>query len=88
MDSKFIVSLVCGKLNRNDCADNNLTEILSLTGFRTFPMKYVLRPAIRRASSRFSPYPRSTSNSPFRNDNVASEMCTLLKKEYHSFNLF
>lgn len=53
---------------------------LALTGFRTFAIKYVLRPAIRRASSRFSPYAGSTSNSPLRYASVLSEMCTRLKR--------
>lgn len=52
----------------------------SLTGLSTFVMKYVFRPAILKASSRFSPNAGSTSNSPLRKLMVFSEMCTRLLK--------
>jgi hypothetical protein len=54
----------------------------SLTGLSTFVMKYVFRPAILRASSLFSPYAGSTSNSPCRKFNVFSEMCTRLLEKF------
>lgn len=49
-----------------------------LTGLRTDLMKYVFRPAILKASSRFSPNAGSTSNSPCRKLKVFSEMWTRL----------
>jgi hypothetical protein len=50
----------------------------TLTGLRTFVIKYVLSPAILRDSSRFSPKAGSTSNSPFKKLKVFSDMCTRL----------
>lgn len=49
-----------------------------LTGLSTFVMKNVFRPAILKASSRFSPNAGSTSNSPCRKLRVFSEMWTRL----------
>lgn len=55
---------------------------MNLTGINTLEMKYVLRPAIRNASSRRSPKAGSTSNSPLRKLKVMFEMWTRLKENY------
>lgn len=52
-----------------------------ITGLIVFMMKKVFMLAILRASSRRSPYPGSTSNSPFKKLNVFSDMCTRLKTQ-------
>ena len=57
-----------------------LKEFTILTGLSTFVIKYVLRPAILRDSSLFSPYAGSTSNSPFKKLNVFSDIWTRLKE--------
>lgn len=62
-DSIIIIVINSNKFNK-----------IVLTGFKTFLIKYVFKPAMRNASSRFSPNAGSISNSPDKNSSVFSDI--------------